>query len=937
MNDTDRHHEAELLAELLRIVGLLVDELRSQRPGTATVVPESRLDRDLGLDSLGRVELFARIERAFGVQLPERLLVEAETPHDLLLGVQTAGPAWEPPLRDERGDAPDETVGAPLRAMTLLEVLDWHVAAHPDRRHITLVGEQDEETVISYGDLRRGAERVAAGLVARGFRPGETAAIMLPTGRDYFFSFFGIILAGGVPAPVYPPAHLSRIEEHLVRHVAILGNAEATVLVTTPEVVPLARLLRTRLDRLRTVITPGEFPSSPVTVAAPLIRPQDLALLQYTSGSTGSPKGVMLTHANLLANVRAMGEAAAVSSSDVFVSWLPLYHDMGLIGAWFATLYFAAPLVIMAPLSFLSRPERWLWAIHRHRGTLSAAPNFAYELCLRKIEEQAVAGLDLSSWRMACNGAEPVSPVTAAAFVTRFSACGLRPGAMAPLYGLAECSVGLAFPPQGRGLLVDRVRRAQFVTSGQAEQATAEDADPLVFVACGRPIPRHEVRIVDRAGMPLPERREGRLQFRGPSTTAGYFRNPGETARLRDGDWLESGDLAYLVAGELYITGRVKDVVIKGGRNIYPYELEEAVGAVAGIRTGCVAVFGSPDPLTGTERLVVMAETRVRAERERERLREAIVNLAVDLIGMPPDEVALVAPNTVLKTSSGKIRRAASRERYERGGGQTRLHTVRQQFLRLGLAAASAAVGQTARRVGLQLHAAWCWLLFGLLTAVAWPAVALTRTRAASWRLCRLVARLLLRLAGIRLTVAGLQQLPAGGACVVVANHASYLDSIVLTAALPGEYAYVAKQELAGSAFTRIPLQRLGTAFVERFDLRQGVEDAARVLAVARSGRSVIFFPEGTFRRRPGLLPFRMGAFMVAVDGQLPVVPVTIVGTRALLPDGSWLPGRGEVRVSVAAPIVPAGEGWNAAIELRDAARREMLVQCGEVDLEQPP
>src|SRR3989442_11904506 len=311
---------------------------------------------------------------------------------------------------------------------------------------------------------------------------------MLPTSGEYFFSFAGTLLAGGTPVPIYPPARAVQIEEHLRRHVGILTNALATALITVPRALVLATLLKSQVPSLRMVCTVEELSSSTVSPERVTAHANDIALLQYTSGSTSSPKGVVLTHANLLANLRAMGQVLQVSSEDVFVSWLPLYHDMGLIGAWLGSLYYAYPLVVRSPLTFLARPERWLWALHRHRGTLSGGPNFGYELCLRKLDEAALDGLDLSSWRFAFNGAEPVSATTMQDFQQRFARYGLRPQALAPVYGLAETSLGLTFPPQGRGLPVDRIDRGAVSPPCPALPAGGGPTDVGVVVA-GRPAP----------------------------------------------------------------------------------------------------------------------------------------------------------------------------------------------------------------------------------------------------------------------------------------------------------------------------------------------------------------------------------------------------------------------------------------------------------------
>jgi acyl carrier protein len=384
------------LSLLLATIRRLAAELHTRSEAAISITLDSSLERDLGFDSLGRVELLTRLEQVFGVSLPERVLATAETPRDLLQAVLAATLAIAPSVDVQRDEAPSMVQAEPADALTLPEALDWHMRAHPERTHITLQDADGNETAITYVALRDGAQQIAAGLLERELQPGQSVAIMLPTSREYFCCFLGVLLAGGVPVPIYPPARSSQIEDHLRRHAGILSNALAAMLITVPEAKAVARLLKAQVESLRMVVTASELTSAGRASGIPL-KPENIALLQYTSGSTGNPKGTVLTHANLLANIRAMGKAVQASSTDVFVSWLPLYHDMGLIGAWLGSLYHAFPLVVMSPLTFLARPERWLWTIHKHRGTLSASPNFGYELCLRKIPDAALAGLDLSS------------------------------------------------------------------------------------------------------------------------------------------------------------------------------------------------------------------------------------------------------------------------------------------------------------------------------------------------------------------------------------------------------------------------------------------------------------------------------------------------------------------------------------------------------------
>ncbi|MFA5892279.1 MAG: AMP-binding protein, partial [Actinomycetota bacterium] len=506
---------------------------------TVAIKLDSDLDRDLGLDSLGRAELVLRIDRTFKVRLPDSLIGEADTPADLLRALCEASDHAPPlalPLAGEAALLPE--VSAPQTAQTLIEALSFHVAKHGSRPHIYLWRGEDDEQCITYTELDRASRVIARGLLERRLAPGDRVAIMLPTEAAFFEAFYGVIYAGGVPVPIYPPFRRAQVEDHLRRQAGILRNAGASVLIVGSEIRNLGALLFGLTSDLRHVETVAGL-SGAGSLEQPLpAGSETVALIQYTSGSTGDPKGVVLTHANLLANIRGMGEALEASSADTFVSWLPLYHDMGLIGAWLGTLYYGAPTVIMPPLAFLADPGRWLRAIGRHRATLSAAPNFAFELCCKNIRDEDIEGFALGSLRRVVNGAEPVSPATIARFTKQFAKFGFPPEAMAPVYGLAENSVGLAFPPVGRPPIIDRVQRIALSRDGRAVPAGPEDATVFEFVACGRPIPRHEIRIVDDASIEVPDRTEGRLQFKGPSATKGYFRNPKKTQALFDGEWL---------------------------------------------------------------------------------------------------------------------------------------------------------------------------------------------------------------------------------------------------------------------------------------------------------------------------------------------------------------------------------------------------------------
>lgn len=914
-----------------RLLAILRQLVRETHPGRAyPVTLQSSFERDLALDSLARVELMLRVGKAFGSELPAEALSEADNASALLrlLGQQPAARMSENAATPAGARMSD----LPVHAQTLLDVLDWHADQQPDQLHVRLLHDGEQEEVLSYRALRDGAQAIATGLAARGFNPRETAALMLPTGRDYLVSFFGVLMAGGIPVPIYPPVRLSALEDHLQRHAGILRNAGTTRIITVDKAKPVAVMLRAAVPTLAAIVTPAELATHAHRDAAPY-RPhaQDLAFLQYTSGSTGDPKGVMLTHANLLANIRALGQALQATPDDVFVSWLPLYHDMGLIGAWFGSLYHGMPLVLMSPLAFLARPALWLQAITRHRGTMSAAPNFAYELCVRHVTDDTLRELDLSSWRAALNGAEPVSPATLQSFAERFAPCGFRREALMPVYGLAECSVGLALPPPGRGPRIDIIERDAF--SRQSTAVPAAAADAISIPCCGRPLPGHEIRIVDEAGDECPERRVGRLEFRGPSATAGYYRNREATARLLRNGWLDSGDYAYLAAGEVHVTGRVKDMIKRGGRNLYPYELEQAVGNLRGIRKGCVAAFARIDRASGSERLVIVAETRVPDDAARDVLRRAIDQTCIDVTGARADDIVLAPPHAVPKTSSGKIRRLACRDLLERGEIGQHDAAPWRQTLHLMQSSIAARATLAARRASVYAYGCYAWTIFAALAVPAGTLILLSRPPLRR-RIAHVAAHGCCRMLAIRFSATGLDRLPQRPHVLLV-NHASYFDAILLTAMLspaPG-YAFVAKRALRGLPGMGRLLDALGTVFVERADAVHSTENVEQMTRALKRGESLLVFPEGTLRREAGLRPFHAGAFVAASRVHAPIIVAGLRGARHLLRESTWLPRRSAIEFEVGPALLPHGADWAAAAELGERARNAMLPLCGEFDV----
>jgi 1-acyl-sn-glycerol-3-phosphate acyltransferase len=398
---------------------------------------------------------------------------------------------------------------------------------------------------------------------------------------------------------------------------------------------------------------------------------------------------------------------------------------------------------------------------------------------------------------------------------------------------------------------------------------------------------------------------------------------------FRDG-WLDTGDVGYFAEGELYVTSRAKDIIIRGGQHLHPYELEETVGAFPGIRRGCVAVFAASDPGGGPERVVVIAETRTGDHAERTALRQRIAAQCRAVLGIDADDIVLAPPRTVPKTSSGKVRRAACRKLYEDGRLVQHVRAVPLQVARLWLHGIAGRAAPALRRSREATGAAWLWLVFGM-GALAAAAAALLPWGARK-RAIRSIARVALRISLLRVVVGGT---PPGeaGPFVIACNHASYVDSLLLTAMLPAQARFVAKRELGSCAALRWLLDRLGVHLVEREDLQESVADATRLADAARAGESLVFFPEGTFVRAPGLNAFRMGAFVIAARSGVPVLPVALGGTRSVLRDGSWWPRFEPLRVWFGTPIVPRAGDWAEAVRLRDEARRQIAAACAEPSL----
>lgn len=776
--------------ELISLTAQFLTE--SGHPYKREIKLNDSLQRHLGIDSLGRAELFRRIEKHFDVSVTDKILAEAEALKDIVDYLETAKPssarASEKRIIYSHGEY--ATVD-PSPVNTLIETVQLYAEQAPNKPHIYFQNENGQEEIITYKQLYESALKVAWSLRELGLNEGETVAIMQPTQPGFFYTFIGVLLAGGIPVPIYPPFRMHMLEAYAKTEARILTNAGVRILVTFEQAEKLSHLLKAFVPSLKHITTVENL-LQPNLLKNPFqAKSNNFAFIQYTSGSTADPKGVLLSHANLIANIRAYGKGIAVNPDDVAVSWLPLYHDMGLIAMWLGSMYFGIPLVLLTPFSFLNHPEKWLWAIHYHRGTLTGAPNFAYELCVRKIEPPMIEGLDLSSLRLSANGAEKVYPRTLEEFIKKFKPYGFAPTALLPVYGLAESTVGLSIPPLNQKYRVDYVERKAFEEDQKAIPVD-NDKSALAFVSCGFPLEGHQIRIVDDQGNVLPERSVATLQFRGPSSMQGYYNNPRATAAIYHDGWWDSGDLAYMADGEVFITGRRKDLIIKSGRNIYPAEIEELVGAIKGVRQGCVVAFGVTDTNRGTEQLIVVAETRETDKAKRESLTEQINDAIASTLDIVPDEIVLAPPHAVPKTSSGKLQRAASKTKYLAGHLGKKQTPPWMQMSNLGLQWSMRKGIAGIKRIGKFFYTSYVALLV-LLTLPPVYFMVLFASRSTATKITRAWAKLIQLMLFIPLKVEGKENLKQKEPVIYAANHASYIDSVIMLMVLPEDTRIIGK------------------------------------------------------------------------------------------------------------------------------------------------
>ena len=557
-----------------------------------------------------------------------------------------------------------------MSVLHLAEAVEDVLKAPSHRGYRFIRDDKLESDFHSFAMVEQVTRQLGGAMQSLGLRKGDRLALILPDSDQFVFSFLAALRVGVVPVPIYPPTGLGQLSGYVDNTRHIVRKSGAKGLITAPMIKPMLGTVQTACPDLKHVVTFATLKEACCDYSPVSIAPEDTAFLQFTSGSTNRPKGVVLTHANLVANAHniMVQGLKAHPDEDTGFTWLPLFHDMGLIGFLLGPIIYRTTITFLSPMLFLKRPSIWARGMSKFHGTITFGPNFAYALAMKRVKPHEIEGIDLSHWRVAGCGAEPIHAQTVEAFAEFYGPYGFKKEAFIPAYGLAESTLAVSF---SNGIPTDRVKASVLWSKDEAIPCEESDPDALRLVSCGKAFEGHRVAVFPledpTCDHPLPDRKVGEIRIQGPSVSPGYFDEPELTKESFRNGWFYTGDLGYLVEGNVHICGRSKDVIIINGRNFYPQDIEWEVSQVVGVRKGNVVAFGAGGQSNEREAVVVAFETAIEDAAEIDCISKEVRGRVQEVVGVMLDDVVPLAPGVLPKTSSGKLQRAKTRDMYDDG------------------------------------------------------------------------------------------------------------------------------------------------------------------------------------------------------------------------------------------------------------------------------
>ncbi len=867
------------------------------------VTLEKSLTYDLGIGSIERIELMQRLEKIFSIRLEENSIARADNLdviyEEILNKLEQKQPEYH--FVDHIADLPEIDMRS---AESLVDILLLGKQQDPLRTWLYLQNADGKEATLSYQELYNETINMACYLKEKGLRPGNKIVIALPTSCEFFYAFFASLLLGGRPI-ISSPLLLKEKKQSLPPFL-IDGDVDFVIAEDN---------LKSQLNLKKIIFL---SPSDALDVKH---KDQNICINEknngvvglLTAGTTGDKKEILLRQESVLENIKSSIDAMSMSPSDIVVNWLPLNNSVSLISMCLTSLYAGIPLVLIDYNDFLQQPERWLWAIHFHQGTISVASDFDLAQCTQKIKFHTLDGLDISSCRVALVATDQPQVDTLNAFNQKFSPYGFKETCLTPAYALTENGALLTISNPGNKYQTDQASLDRLLKENTAEKT--DTSLSIDYVNCGEVVGNNDIRIADSDGVVLKDRQIGKIQFSRPSSFEDDSRR-----------WISSGDYGYTVNKSLFVIGREQGLIyLKESKQCYAKVIENLVGMLPDINANSVAAFNDSN-----ENYILVVETTVDSASQHSNVRE-IVSKKLKQSGIStPEKIIFLKNNSLPRTLSGKIKRFQCKKDYENNSLGRELSPSLIQKIKVK---SKKIWNILSGKIKFSLRVIYTFYVGIILVLTGPPGwiIIMCLPRKLGAKFLKLWCKFLF--ASMFCPIKYSEDPSVGESktpIVYTANHTGYLDIVALISVLPSDISYIGKQELSDVGFLKKLMQHLGYIFVNPVDFTKTPGEIAEITETVKSGRSVLIFAEGTFTYATGLRPFKMGTFKIAAETMSPVCPVSIQGVRTVLRDGSCMFRPNFIKIHVSSLIFPVENSWSESLRLRDEAYKAIADNCGE-------